>query len=160
MSTVDEQLTGLAPTASSGRPYEGKPFNFSRVLDAVLIPRVVTRNTELPPGARLLWGVIRQHIWTDEGCLASDETLAKEVGVSTRQLKRYSKILIERGFMRSEFRGNRPAARWLLWHSCFSEAALLGSAAGTPPAPRKKRPYHPRKNPAKPVVQEPPPSQL
>lgn len=155
MSTVDGQLTGSPRPESSGHPYEGRPFNFGKVLDAVLIPKVVTRNIALPPGARILWGVIRQHIWSEEGCTASDETLANDVGVSLRQLKRYCKILSELGFLRSQLRAGKPPARFLLWHSCFSSAAVFAPGMTAPRAVRKPRGPSARKNPAQPVVKTP-----
>jgi hypothetical protein len=100
-------------------PEPGKPFNFSNVLDCVLIPRVIAADSTLLPGARLLWGVIRQRSWRDGICTASDQTLAEEIGVSDRAVRKYVAQLTAAGLLVSSPRPGLTAARQLCWAERF-----------------------------------------
>lgn len=111
--------TPPAPAESSGLPKEGQDFDFFALYDAVMVPRVMARNLDLPPGARLLWAVIRQYSWFNKCCTASDADLARDVGVSDRQLRRYLAVLTKHGFLRSEPRAGATPRRFLLWKNLF-----------------------------------------
>jgi hypothetical protein len=71
-------------------------------------------------GARVLWGVIRQYSFRDGRCYASDETLARRLAVSDRQLIRYLRILENSGLLRSVQRPGKTPIRELLWAARFA----------------------------------------
>jgi hypothetical protein len=85
-----------------------------------MIPRTIAADKKLPPGARLLWGVIRQHSMHDGRCNRSDETLAQLLAVSDRQLRRYTRVLEAAGLLRSTPRPGKTPIRELLWDSRFA----------------------------------------
>lgn len=104
----------------SSTPTTGQPWNFSGILQSYLIPRVVAADSALPPGARLLWGVIRQHSWRDGRCTLSDDGLARAVGVSSRQCRRYCRQLERASLLRTTQRPGKPPIRELLWDARFA----------------------------------------
>lgn len=108
-STVPQPLVGELPPR----------WNFNGVLSGILIPKCVALYRRLPPGARLLWGIIRTLSKRDGFSDASDATLAKRLGVSTRQIQRYCRALEARGFLETELRRGTTARRWLLLHPAF-----------------------------------------
>jgi hypothetical protein len=95
-------------------------FNFSAFLSGIMIPRCVAECRKLSPGARLLWGVIRNLSKRDGHCDASDRTLSKRIAVSIRQIKRYCRQLERGGWMETELREAVTARRYLLLHHSFT----------------------------------------
>ena len=122
MSTTIQHVADEMSTT----PITGRPWNFNGLLEAYLIPRVVAADKKLPPGARLLWGVIRQHSYRDGRCCASDETLARLLAVSDRQVRRYLKALETATLMRSTQRPGKTPVRELLWDSRFAGKIRVG----------------------------------
>jgi DNA-binding transcriptional MocR family regulator len=110
----------------SSTPRNGEPFNFQGLLEVYMIPRTIAADKKLPPGARLLWGVIRQHSMNDGRCNRSDETLAQLLGVSSRQLRRYTQVLESAGLLRSTPRPGKTPIRELLWDSRFAGKIRVG----------------------------------
>ena len=104
----------------SADPIKGQPFNFQGLLECYLLPRAVAADKKLAPGARILWGVIRQHSFRDGRCYASDETLSKLLAVSDRQFRRYAAMLVTAGLLRSTPRAGKTPIRELLWDSRFN----------------------------------------
>jgi hypothetical protein len=68
----------------------------------------------LLPGAKLLWGVIHQHMMPDGRCYSSDADLAKQAGAGWRQLIRYCRQLERDGLMRTTQRPGKTSIRELL----------------------------------------------
>jgi hypothetical protein len=112
-------------------PVIGQPFNFTPLLDSVLIPRVIAADAALLPGARLLWGIIRQYAPRDGRCFASDETLARAVGVKWRQVVRYARQLERAGLLKSTPRPGKTPIRELLWDSRFAASVRKGVSSET-----------------------------
>jgi hypothetical protein len=110
----------------SSTPTNGQPWNFNALLETYLIPRTIAADKKLPPGARLLWGVIRQHSMGDGRCNRSDETLAQLLAVSDRQLRRYTKVLESAGLLRTTPRPGKTPLRELLWDSRFAGKIRAG----------------------------------
>jgi len=104
----------------SSTPTNGQPWDFNGILESCLIPYVIVRDRKLPPGARLLWGVIRQHSMGDGKCTRCDETLGQLLGVSERQFRRYAKALESAGLLRTTQRPGKTPIRELLWDSRFA----------------------------------------
>ena len=127
MPTGQTDATRNIPAKSTALPAAGTIFNFSKLLDSVLIPRVIARDRKLQPGARLLWGVIRQRSHRDGVCASSDADLAEELGVSERQLRRYCAALIREGLLISKQRPGLTPHRALLWNDRFNSTVVLGA---------------------------------
>jgi hypothetical protein len=116
MGTIIQHIASKISTA----PSIGQPWNFNGVLETYLVPRTIAADKKLPPGARLLWGVIRQHSAGDGQCNRSDETLGRLLAVSDRQFRRYAKALESAGLLRTTQRPGKTPIRELLWHSRFA----------------------------------------
>ena len=130
----------------------GIPFNFHGVLDVVLIPRTIASDRDLSPGARLLWGVIRQRAWKDGWCRSSDSELASDLGVLARQVRKYLAQLTRAGLLLTRQRPGSTPERALLLTDRFkvrmagtNEVVLpikppgAGGYARSSPIPRYKR---------------------
>lgn len=116
MGTTVQQVAG----ETSSTPINGQPWNFHGLLETYIIPRTVAADRNLPPGARLLWGIIRQHAFRDGRCFASDETLANALAVSDRQFRRHVCTLQKAGLLQSTPRPGKTPIRELLWDSRFA----------------------------------------
>lgn len=103
----------------SSTPRTGGPFNFKALLDFNPVPKVVTADGKLPPGARLLWGVVQQHCMPDGRCYSSDADLAASLAVGERQLIRYMRVLESAGLLRTTPRPGKTPIRELLLESRF-----------------------------------------
>ena len=86
MATTVQHVAG----EMSSTPVIGAPWNFSKRLDGLFMPWVIASDKNLPPVARILWGVIRQYSFRNSPCLATDKTLARALGVSERQFRRHA----------------------------------------------------------------------
>jgi hypothetical protein len=110
-----------------------------------MVPRTIAADKKLLPGARLLWGVIRQHSMHDGRCTRSDETLAQLLAVSARHLRNYAKMLEAVGLLRTTQRPGKTPIRELLWDSRFAgkmrpraELQFRGGGTTVPAYIRKK----------------------
>lgn len=115
---LNDNTTKVLPP-NGGAPQVGQPFNYSTILDCVLIPRVIYADPKLSPGARLLWGVIRRLSFKTSKCFASDKRIAAELGVSERWVRCLSDELIKAGLMQRTEKPGKPTCRELLWHERF-----------------------------------------
>lgn len=59
------------------------------------LPHVVVFDNTLSAGARLLYAVLQSYWWKTGECFASADTLAENLGVSERQIRRYLGELID-----------------------------------------------------------------
>lgn len=125
----------------STTPTNGQPWNFSGLLQTLLVPRVIASDSALLPGARLLWAVIRQYSGHAGRCLLSDEELARAVGVQWRQCIRYCRQLERAGLLRTTPRPGKTPVRELLWEARFS------GTIRKPPVSEDSTPCPPRQAP-------------
>lgn len=145
MGTTIQQLAG----EMSSTPINGQPWNFRGLLDFYIVPRSVAVDTDLPPGARLLWGVVYRYSVRNGECSASDESLARALAVSRSQFIRYARALEKAGLLKSTPRPGKTAVRALTWDSRFagkirqgvSDMARGGVINGTGGAPYVAPPY-------------------
>jgi len=107
-------------TLPAGSPSVGQPFNFSHVLDCVLIPRTIACDRALLPGARLLWGALRQRSYRDGRCTCSDQQLGDEVAVNAWAIRKYLRQLRKAGLVQVTPRAGKTPVRELLWHPRFA----------------------------------------
>jgi len=142
---------------------QGIPFNFHGILDVVLVPRVIASDSSLSPGARLLWGVIRQRAWKDGWCRSSDSELAADLGVLARQARKYLAQLKAAGLLTTRLRpGSTPERALLLTDRFKVRVAGTGEIVypRTPPpsgAYAKPSPIPRSKRTAPPVQKDRPP---
>jgi len=53
------------------------------------LPYVVLRDTKLSIGARLTYAVLLSYAWQDDATFVGQEKMAKDIGISERQLRRF-----------------------------------------------------------------------
>jgi Helix-turn-helix domain len=53
------------------------------------LPYIVLRDTKLSIGARLTYAVLLSYAWQDDSTFVGQEQMAKDMGISERQLQRY-----------------------------------------------------------------------
>ena len=63
------------------------------------IPNYVLRDTVLSAGARLAFAMLLSYAWQKESCFPGQETLATDIGVSTRMVRMYLAELRDRGYI-------------------------------------------------------------
>ena len=110
-------------------------------MSGILIPKCIALCRQLSPGARLLWGMIRSLSKRDGYCDAAEDTLARRLAVSSRQIRRYCHQLEAAGFLETEQRRGTTARRWLLLHPSF------GGPVGLAPDTSVRTPGHKRPDP-------------
>jgi hypothetical protein len=138
---LDDDVESLPQpiNTSPGAPQPGEPYNYSKVLDTVLIPQVVYADKTLAPGARILWGIVRRLGHKTGQCFASDGRLAEEMAVSERQVRRYCRQLVKAGLMRETPEPGRVTVRELLWHTRFHSSAPAANGHASSQANGKRR---------------------
>jgi len=103
----------------------GKPFNPYRLFVGSFIPNCLMRTTSISPGAKLCWARLAQYAGKNGIAWPSQDTLAKELGVSTRQCRRYLAELEQEKFIKRQSpegtdRLKHCSNRYVfLWHPCF-----------------------------------------
>jgi Helix-turn-helix domain len=63
------------------------------------LPYVVLKDTNLSIGARLTYAVLLSYAWQDNETFAGQEKMAKDMGISERQLQRYLYELRDRQYI-------------------------------------------------------------
>jgi hypothetical protein len=69
------------------------------------IPNAILRLRELSPGAKLAYMVLLSYAWQKESCFPGQETLAEDMGVTSRSVITYLKQLQEAGLLIVKRRG-------------------------------------------------------
>ena len=78
-------------------------------------PYVVLTDARLSPGARVAYGVLLKYGWQEGSCFPGQEKMAKDIGVSGRQVRNYLTELQGRGYIRIKRQGlNRPNLYYIL----------------------------------------------
>jgi AraC-like DNA-binding protein len=70
-------------------------------------PYQVMRDRGLSGGARLAYAFLLMYAWQEGSCFASQQTMAREMGVSERQLQRYLYELRDQAYIQIERRDRR-----------------------------------------------------
>jgi hypothetical protein len=71
------------------------------------LPHAVMRRADLAPAVRLLYAIMQGYAWQGGECRASHETMAAELGCSTRMLRTYLTKLIDAGLVTEHDAGVR-----------------------------------------------------
>ncbi len=111
---------------STTPPVEGQPFNFNSLLSGVLVPSAIMRFPQLAPGAKLLWGIVRNHSRKSGVCWTRNRILARTLNCSVRQVKRYRRQLARVKLMRLVSQSGDTWGCVLLWHPHFGGAMGVG----------------------------------
>jgi Helix-turn-helix domain len=107
-------------------PRVGDAFVPWRRFHGFFVPQELARAAIVSPGAMLCWAALARHAGQDGDCYPREVTLAKELGRSERQVRRYVRQLESAGLIRISARGlNEPNRYEFLWHSCFDGATPL-----------------------------------
>lgn len=117
------------PARSEGVGVElGQPFNPYRLFHGIFLPEALLSYPNMEPGAKLCYGRLSRYSGKAGECWPAVNTLAKELGVSTRQAKRYCRELEKAQFIRRDPRPGRTNHWVFLWHRVFAF-----SSEATPP---------------------------
>ena len=63
------------------------------------LPYVVLRDTKLSIGARLTYAVLLSYAWHEDSTFVGQEKMAKDMGISDRQIQRYLYELRDGGYI-------------------------------------------------------------
>lgn len=79
------------------------------------LPYMVLKDTALSIGARLTYAVLLMYAWQDQSCFAGQGKMAKDIGISDRQLRDYLRELEEHKYIRIKRQGlNKPNLYYIL----------------------------------------------
>ena len=103
----------------------GQVFNPYRFFTGLFIPECLAKYKGLPATAKLCWGRLARYAGKDGAAFPSQETLAKEIGINTRQCRNVLKSLEKEGFIKRIVPTGPD--KWLhkttqylfLWHKVF-----------------------------------------
>jgi DNA-binding transcriptional MocR family regulator len=77
-------------------------FNPYRHFVGSFIPNALMSYEGLSAGAKLLWARLAQYAGKDGACYPSQQRLSSDMGLSVRQVQRYLKELVDKGFLETE----------------------------------------------------------
>ena len=102
----------------------GQPFNPWRLFHGIFLPEALLGYPNLQPGAKLCYGRLSRYAGQAGECWPAVSTLAKELGVSTRQAKYYLRELEKAQFIHRDPRPGRTNHWVFLWHRVFAFCSL------------------------------------
>lgn len=107
----------------------GQPFNPFRLFYGVFIPEALVRFPDVSPGAKLCYGRLTRYAGEKGTCYPSQDTLAGELGVSARNVRRYIEELRSVGLIRTVRRGLQLNNEYeFLWHAIFDGSERTDSS--------------------------------
>jgi len=110
-------------------PKVGNPFNPYRLFYGVFIPEALVRYAFVSPGAKLCYGRLIRYAGEKGKCFPSQEALARELGVSVRNVRRYIQELRSKGFIRTVRQGLQSSNEYeFLWHPIFDGSERTDSS--------------------------------
>jgi hypothetical protein len=117
-------------------------FNFAQLHEGIFVSYVIANERSLCPGARLLWGLIRQRSHGSDGeCTSTRAQLAEILGVQERAIRKYDRQLIKGDWMEIVPNPGRVPKRYLIIDDRFSgkvEATVLKKPPVKTPAAAKR----------------------
>lgn len=112
----------------------GKRFSPYMMFIGSFVPNVLLEYKGISSSAKLLWARLSQHAGKGGICYPAQATLAQELGLSIRQIRRLTNELAKDGFIRVIYpkpdKYGRPMSPYrscryhFLWHKIFDEAKL------------------------------------
>jgi helix-turn-helix protein len=129
----------------------GQPFNPYGLFHGIFIPEALVRFSGLSPGAKIAYGRLVRYAGLDGVCHPRQATLAREIGVSDRQVRSYLRELTTLRFIRVIRKGlHAPNEYVFLWHTVFNGTDRKETAAQD----RKSGSGQERKNASGPIPRE------
>lgn len=115
-------------------PAMGEVFNPYGMFNGVWVPESLLKCSDICVAGRLLFGLLARFAGRDGRCFPSVETLAKEMGMSARQIQRLLTKLCRAGFLRRDpqYRSNgsqRSNAYYFLYHSSLAPAIAVATSS-------------------------------
>lgn len=116
-------------------------FNPYRAFVGAFIPNCLMAYPGLSQGAKMCWARLAQYAGKEGVAYPKQETIAKELGVSTAQAKRYISELVDKGFILIERSSDdrlahAPNKYRFLMHAVFSNAMADEPSEGSDMRPR------------------------
>jgi hypothetical protein len=106
------------------RPRVGEPFSPMRRFHVLPMPESLLRS-QLPAGAKLVYGRLCRYAGEKNYCWPTPATLAAEVCLGKRQVQNHLRLLEQERFIRREARFENDAQTSnrivLLWHESFND---------------------------------------
>lgn len=115
-------------------------------------PKLIFADNRVSFAGRILYGLLKGYAWQEGHCRPGQQTLARDMGVSDRQVRTYLRELVDVGLVEIERRGLTQTNVYLLTDSFRSDRkpgpgqerggtsdeveAVEVEAGGKPPAPR------------------------
>lgn len=108
---------------------EPEYINPFRMYQGAFVPNWLMERPEVAPGAKLLYGRLAQHAGRKNRCYPGQKTLARELAVSARMIRRYLRELIDIGLIEERQRGlNRSNLYYFLKHEWMEGAKRILSS--------------------------------
>lgn len=107
-------------SSSDRQPVVGEAFNPWRRFNVACVPEPLLRSSLVSSGAKLCWAQLARHAGENGRCYPRQATLAAELAISERQVRRYVRQLERAQLLRSIRTGlNDPNSYQFLWHTIF-----------------------------------------
>ncbi len=127
----------------------GKRFSPYKVFIGSFIPNALMEYQGISPAAKLLWARLAQHAGKGGICYPAQTTLAKELGISARWVRKLLAELVREQFIRIIHpRGHHKklphaTCRYhFLWHESFDNARLRSDSKVEEPDSEQWLPNH------------------
>ena len=102
----------------------GKPFVPFHLFTGSFIPEWLESRKEISWGAKAVYARLCRFSGKDGKCIPKQKTLAGCLGISVRQLQRYSKELVDHHLIEREKKTwGSPMSYSFLWHSWIEEGS-------------------------------------
>ncbi len=145
---------GPEPGRQVGEPSElhpGQRFNPHGRFNGILIPEALVKFKGLSLGAKITYGRLARFAGQNGKCHPRQATLAREIGVTDRQVRTYLKELEDQRFIKTIQKGlRRPNEYEFLWHPLFNGAVRKDTSGQD----RNKCSAQERKEPSAPITRE------
>ena len=69
------------------------------------VPNALLRHKSISPGAKLAYTMLLSYAWQNDSCFPGQETLAKDMGVTSRSVRTYLKELEAKKFLTIQQQG-------------------------------------------------------
>jgi biotin operon repressor len=126
----------------------GDLFNPRRRFVGSFLPAWLARREEVSPGPKLLYARLCQYAGEDGEAYPSEPTLARELGVAERTVRRWVKELEEWGLVQLHGEPGKSYRYRFLWHTWIAPGDLLtpDNLSGVGVGPRTSCPPYPGQN--------------
>ena len=110
-------------------------FNPYKLFTGAMIPNWLLERPEISPGAKLCYARLCQYSGKNGLCFPKQETIAQEIGCSTRQIQRYIRELTIQKLIKSEKKTfNSPKTYSFIWHEWIKEWVTNPNGTHTSPS--------------------------